>query len=64
MTTNPQLLAEINAYVDEAAAHGECMIPVRNLAADLADRYPERPLGKIEEKIRDRIRAHDLYAVD
>jgi hypothetical protein len=64
MTTSPLLLSEINTFVDDHAAHGDCVIPVKDLAADLAGRFPEKPLEKIEEKIRDRIRAHDLYAVD
>lgn len=64
MTTSPMLLSEINHYVEDHAAHGDCLIPVKEAAADLAERFPEKPVEKIEEKIRDRIRAHDLYAVD
>lgn len=64
MTTSPELLSEINRYVDAAAAHGDLMIPVKDCAADLATRYHEKPQDKIEEKIRDRIRAKDLYPVD
>jgi hypothetical protein len=64
MTTSPALLSEINDYVDEAAAHGDVMIPVKTVAAELAARFTEKPLDKIEEKIRDRIRAKQLYPAD
>ncbi|HEV7414637.1 hypothetical protein [Tianweitania sediminis] len=63
MTTSPELLSEINHYVDDAAAHGQLLIPVKECAAALAPRFSEKPLVKIEEKIRDRIRAKDLYPV-
>ena len=64
MTTSPELLSEINHYVDDAAAHGDVMIPVKNMAAQLAARFSEKPEDRIAEKIRDRIRAKDLYPVD
>jgi hypothetical protein len=64
MTTSPELLSAINEYVDDAAAHGEVMIPVKQLASELAGRFDEKPVDKIEEKIRDRIRAKDLYPAD
>jgi hypothetical protein len=64
MTTSPELLSAINQYVDDAAAHGDVMIPVKQLASELAGRFDEKPLDKIEEKIRDRIRAKDLYPAD
>jgi hypothetical protein len=64
MTTSPELLFAINQYVDDAAAHGDMMIPVKQLASELAGRFDEKPLDKIEEKIRDRIRAKDLYPAD
>ena len=64
MTTSSALLNEINHYVDDAAAHGDVMIPVKSMAADLASRFSEKPLDRIEDKIRDRIRAKDLYPTD
>ena len=64
MTTSPELLTAINQYVDDAAAHGEVMIPVKQVAGNLASQFDEKPLDKIEEKIRDRIRAKQLYPAD
>lgn len=64
MTTSPELLSAINQYVDDAAAHGEVMIAVKQIASDLASQFDEKPLERIEEKIRDRIRAKDLYPAD
>ncbi len=64
MTTSPALLSAINEYVDDAAAHGDLLVPVKKLAEELSERFPEKSVDRIADKIRDRIRAKDLRSIE